>query len=277
MTDVPDLVWVSVAAPIGNSDHSSLSVIISMTQAVPNLSVSSIMFLKNQENFNTVCGAMLDLPCRNIWPDDNPVEVLNVHLLLLVGHLVPTKVIRVRNKDKPWFDDQCKHAFGLKQEAHLWWTRDCSWVVNWEDFVRFLVRANETYSAAKRQFSAIYRDILINAQSTHKWWSTLKSAVFSLSLLLPPHVGGGGGQVCESVGKADLLLDHFNGKWSRESVDLPFTCHPSLRLTTLACRSSKVRRFFLDLDPWLGPVSVLTFILGHLPIVYVSSSSSENC
>ena len=29
---------------------------------------------------------------------------------------VPTKVIRVRNKDKPWFDDQCSHAFGLKQE-----------------------------------------------------------------------------------------------------------------------------------------------------------------
>ena len=28
------------------------------------------------------------------------------------------------NKDKPWFDDQCRHAFGLKQEAHLRWTRD---------------------------------------------------------------------------------------------------------------------------------------------------------
>ena len=28
MTDVPDLVWVSVVAPIGNSDHSSLSAVI---------------------------------------------------------------------------------------------------------------------------------------------------------------------------------------------------------------------------------------------------------
>ena len=28
---------------------------------------------------------------------------------LLVGRYVPTKVIRVRNKDKPWFDDQCRH------------------------------------------------------------------------------------------------------------------------------------------------------------------------
>ena len=30
----------------------------------------------------------------------------------------------MHNKDKPWFDDQCRHAFGLKQEAHLRWTRD---------------------------------------------------------------------------------------------------------------------------------------------------------
>ena len=33
--------------------------------------------------------------------------------------------------DKPWFDDQCRHAFGFKQEAHLQWTRDRS-RVNWE-------------------------------------------------------------------------------------------------------------------------------------------------
>ena len=30
MTEVPDLVWVAVVAPIGNSDHSSLSAVISM-------------------------------------------------------------------------------------------------------------------------------------------------------------------------------------------------------------------------------------------------------
>ena len=36
LTDVPDLVWVVLIAPIGNSDHSSLSAVISMVQAVPN-------------------------------------------------------------------------------------------------------------------------------------------------------------------------------------------------------------------------------------------------
>ena len=36
---------------------------------------------------------MRDLPWRNIWSSDNPVEVLNEHLSLLVGRYVPTSVV----------------------------------------------------------------------------------------------------------------------------------------------------------------------------------------
>ena len=79
-----------------------------------------------------------------------------------------------------------------------------------------------------------------------------KSAVFGLSSSLPPLVGGVSGLVCESVGKADLLLDHFDGKQSRESVDLPLTCHLSPSLTSFAFRSSEVRGLLLELDPYGG-------------------------
>ena len=108
---------VAVEAPIGNSDHSSLSAVISMAPTVPNLCMSREVFLKLQVNWNTVCGAIRELPWRNIWLSDNPVEVLNEHLSLLVERYAPTKVIRVCNMDKSWFDDQCRHAFGLKEEA----------------------------------------------------------------------------------------------------------------------------------------------------------------
>ena len=42
MTDVPDVVRVAVVAPLGRSDHSSLSRAISMVQAIPNLHVTRI-------------------------------------------------------------------------------------------------------------------------------------------------------------------------------------------------------------------------------------------
>ena len=40
----------------------------------------------------------------------------------------------------------------------------------------------------------------MNVLSPHKWWSTLKSAVFGSSSALPPLVSEGGGLVCESIG-----------------------------------------------------------------------------
>ena len=121
----------------------------------------------------------------------------------------------MHNRYKPWFDDQCRRAYDLKH-VHLLWIRDRS-RANWEEFVRCQLRANETYSESRRQFTVRNRDVLMNAQSPHKWWSTLKSAVFCSSSSLPPLVGGGGGLVCETGGKADLLSDHFDSKQSRES------------------------------------------------------------
>ena len=50
----------------------------------------------------------------------------------------------------------------------------------------------------------------MNVQSPHKWWSTLKSAMFGSSSSLPPLISEGFGLVCESVGKDDLLSDHFD-------------------------------------------------------------------
>ena len=119
----------------------------------------------------------------------------------------------MRNKDKPWFHDQCRHAFGLKQEALLRCTRDGS-RVNWEQFVCCQERANETYSEAKRQFSDRNRNVLMNVQSTGQVAVHSLDCGVWLSSSLPPLVSEGGGLMCESVGKTDLLSDHFDGKQS---------------------------------------------------------------
>ena len=94
----------------------------------------------------------------------------------------------------------------------------------------------------------------MNAQCPHKWWSTLKSAVFGSGSdsSFPPLIGAGGGLVCESVEKADMLSAHFDGKQSSCPLDLISTCHPSPSLTTFAFRSREVKRLLLDLDSYGG-------------------------
>ena len=123
-----------------------------------------------------------------------------------------------RNKAKPWFNDDCRLAFDIKQGVHLRWTRDQS-QVNLDEFVHYQWMANAVYAEAMRQFSVRRRDVLMNAQCPHKWWSTLKSAVFGSGSdsSLPPLIGAGGGPVRESVGNADMLSAHFDGKQSQGS------------------------------------------------------------
>ena len=58
--------------------------------------------------------------------------------------------------------------------------------------------------------------------------------------------------MCESVGMADLLSNHFDSKQSIEAVDLPLTCHQSPSFTIFAFRSSEVRHLMLDLGPYGG-------------------------
>ena len=86
---------------------------------------------------------------------------------------------------------------------------------------------------------------------------------------MPPLVGEGGGLVCESVGKAYRLLDLFDIKLSRESVDLPLTCDPSPRLTTFAFRSSDVRCLLLELDLYGGtdPLGVYPLFLKRTDVL----------
>ena len=103
----------------------------------------------------------------------------------------------------------------------------------------------------------------MNAQSPQKSWFAIMSAVFGSSSWLPPRCEGGG-LMCESVGKPDLLWDHFDSNQSSSSVDLPLTCHPFLSLcpqVTFAFRSSKVKRLLFDLDSYGGTDPVGTFPL----------------
>ena len=116
------------------------------------------------------------------------------------------------------------------------------------------------------------RDVLMNAQYPHKWWSTLKSAVFGSSSdsSLPLLIGAGGGLVCESVGKADMLSAHFDGKQYRDPANLPSTCHPS---PTFSFRSREVKRLLLDLDSYGGtdPLGMFNLSLKMTALVLAPS------
>ena len=91
---------------------------------------------------------------------------------------------------------------------------------------------------------------------------------------MPPLVGEGGGLVCESVGKADLLSDHFDRKPPMKPVDLLITCHPSPWLITFAFCTTEDRSLLLDLDSYrgIGPSGMFLLVLKRTADVLPSFS-----
>ena len=132
----------------------------------------------------------------------------------------------MRNKDKPWFNDDCRLAFDIKHGAHLRWTHDRSGMGLLTGMGLSITRGGPMHAEAMHQFSVRSQDVLMNALCPHKWWSALKSAVFGSSSdsSLPPLIGVGGGLVCESVGKADMLSAHPLAIHLPVSLPLP-SCH----------------------------------------------------
>ena len=164
------------AAPIGNSDHSSLSAVISKAQAVPNLRISRKVFLKHQVNWNTVC-----VHCR-VYPGVT-FGLLTILLRFWIsiccwwlevlfqprssvcatrirlGLIITAGMLLASSR---------RLIFGGPVIA-LWLTGKSLSTVKWQ-----LMKPTQIPS----HFSARNRDVLMNAQSPHKWWSTL-SLLFS--------------------------------------------------------------------------------------------------
>ena len=261
-TDVPELVNVSVVAPIGGSDHSTLSISLDICQRVPEFTIRREVYLKSRANWGAITDAMSSLPWSSIRSSADPGLELDRHVSHVVRSHVPSRIITVRSQDKPWFDDSCRRAYQLKQEAYKRWRRSMLHH-DFQMFVESRRRAKEVYVVAEQEHRARARETLQMTTNSHKWWSTLKSSVFGARSSIPPLIGDGGSLVTDSVQKADLFLRHFDEKQSRERVNVPLSCFPEAKLCSFAFISSELRSIMLGLDSYGGtdPSGVFPLVL----------------
>ena len=175
----------------------------------------------------------------------------------------------MRNKDKPWFDDLCRHAFSLKQEAHLRRTRDRS-RVNWEEFVRCLSVVVDRRSLPMKPTQRPSVSLVIETGMFLRTFSPLISGGPLLSLRCSARVHHClrslvrvvewcVSRLVRLICCRIILTACSPGRLL--ASDLPLTCHPSPRLTTFAFRSIEMRRLLLDLDPYGGTDPLGTFPL----------------
>ena len=87
---------------------------------------------------------------------------------------------------------------------------------------------------------------------SHKWWSTLKSALFGNKDGMPPILKPDGSLTHCPREKSVLFSNVFDEKQSNAELNLPQSCHPEVKLSALAFRSREIKELMLNLDPYGG-------------------------
>ena len=106
------------------------------------------------------------------------------------------------------------------------------------------------YASAEKEYNDTIKDTLRSSTQPHKWWSTLKSALFGNESSLPALLIPDGSVTFCPKEKAVLLANVFDSKQSNEELTMPDSCFPEAKLKNLAFLSRKIRNLLLDLDAY---------------------------
>ena len=251
LTDSPGVVTARIGSPIGTSDHCFVSAVIKVDQSVPDISFTRRVLLKSRADWNGIHEDLSQLDWPTIYRHDNVVDCLNSHLTPIIERRVPSRTLHLRIKDKSWFNDDCRHAYHLKHEAYNLWRRNQSHFT-WQNYVTLRAEAQTIYAQAEKVYNDGLKNVLSETHDAHKYWSTIKSALFGVDVTIPPLLKHDGSLTHNPKEKAELLANIFDSKQNRESVNLPSSCFPEAKLTTIAFRSREVKKFLMDLDIYGG-------------------------
>ena len=250
-TDTPGVVAGNVGSPVGTSDHSYVSAIIKTEHAVPDISFSRKIYLKSQADWVGILSDLRELDWPDIYRQVDFVASMNDGFERIIVRRIPSRVIKFRINDKAWFNEDCKRANLAKQEAYQLWRGNRS-DITWNNYVNLRNSAQETYAAAEKEYNDGVRDTLIGTTNSHKWWSTLKTALFGVDVAVPPLLRPDGSLTHCLKEKAALFADVFDSTQSNDSLTMPQSCFPAAELTTFAFRSGEVKKLLLELDPYGG-------------------------
>ena len=219
-TDTPGVVAGNVGSPVGTSDHSYVSAVIKTEHAVPDISFSRKIYLKLQADWVGILSDLRELDWPDIYRQVDFVAPMNDGFERIIVRRIPSRVIKFRINDKAWFNEDCKRANLAKQEAYQLWRGNRS-DITWNNYVNLRNSAQETYAAAEKEYNDGVRDTLIGITNSHKWWSTLKTALFGVDVAVPPLLRPDGSLTHCPKEKAALFADVFDSKQSNASLTMP--------------------------------------------------------
>ena len=123
-TDAPATATSNVGSPIRASDHRFVSAYIRIKQTFPDMSSSRMIYLKSQADWNGVSSDVSYINWPHLYRQDDCIVAFSTTCDGTIERSIPSQIVTFRNKDKAWFDADCRRAYLDKQEVHRLWQRN---------------------------------------------------------------------------------------------------------------------------------------------------------
>ena len=159
-TDAPAIVASNVGSPIGTSDHCFVSAHIKIEQTIPDVSSSRKIYLKSQADWNGVLSDLSNINWSHFYRQLDCIAAFSTACEGIIERRIPSRIVTFRNKDKAWFNAECRRAYLDKQEAYHLWQRNRS-QLTWNQFTRLRAVAQEVYASAEREYNNNVRETLL--------------------------------------------------------------------------------------------------------------------
>ena len=161
-----------------------------------------------QADWDDILNDLRELDWTDIYRQVDFVASMNDGFERIIVRRIPSRVVKFCIKDKAWINGDCKRANLAKQEAYQLWRRNCS-DITWNNYVNLRNADQETYAAAEKEYNDDVRDTLFGTTNSHKWWSTVKTALFGVDVAVPPILRPDGSIAHCPKEKAALFADVF--------------------------------------------------------------------
>ena len=124
--------------------------------------------------------------------------------------------------------------------------------MTWNSHTHLRAVAHRVYASAEKEFNDATKETLSGTTQPHKYWATLKSALFGMDSSVPPLLRPDGSLTHCPKEMATLLADVFDSKQSNEKLTMPHSCFPEPKLNSFAFRAREIKALLLDLDAYGG-------------------------
>ncbi len=228
ITNLPNFIEnARVLAPIGTSDHSPVTCLLSIKHT-KNKTYKRLIWLYSKANFTDYCSALRNYNWDQCFVsnDINVVCALFSETLINIAKkFIPNKTVTIRQDDLPWYDSSLRRL-GKKKDRLYYAAKDSKKSSDWDVYKAI---RNE-YSFKLKKAEKTYYDNLANSLSAEnnlnpkKWWRIVKSFMKRNHCSSIPALDYDNIVITDNIKKAEAFNDFFVKQTllDESNADLPY-------------------------------------------------------